>query len=82
MLTEGSYTVNRQALIKWFPDTIAQIVKMNLLKDLINGGEYIITAEDLMEFVVKIPAPLINEPLPEGVTEVHHSIINIVYKSK
>lgn len=79
MLTEGSYTVNRQSLIKWFPGTIVQIVKMNLLNDLIKGGEYIITAEDILEFVVKIPALLINEPLPEGATEVHHSIINIVY---
>jgi hypothetical protein len=36
----------------------------------LNQRRYII-AEDLVEFVVKIPAHC-NEPLPEGVTEIYY----------
>jgi len=80
LLTKGKFTVDRQRLVIHSTDIIAAIVTSNAIKDIILGGEFIITAEDILEKRGRLPAALLNEELPKGYTSAHHSIINIVYK--
>ena len=80
LLTEGAFTIDRNTLIDVSSVVIKSLISLNAERDLRMGGEYIITAEDLLEFIVKVPSKLLNEPVPEGYTEVHHFVIKITYK--
>jgi hypothetical protein len=80
ILKKGKFTVDRQKLVIYSTDVITTLIACNAIKDIVLGGEFIITAEDILEKRKHIPASLLNEELPEGYTSAHHSIINIVYK--
>lgn len=77
---EAPYTVDRGKLIMWYSNEAFQHSRLNMLKDLIMGGEYIITAEDILEKINVVNSKILNEVLPEEITEVHHSLVKIVYK--
>lgn len=79
MITEGNYTMDRKVLVDYMKESLPAIAQINMRIDLIKGGEYIITTEDLLEYGVKFPSKLVNEPAPEG-QEIHHSIIKLTYK--
>lgn len=80
LLKEGQFTIDRRTLIDLCSDIIKSHVALNIESDLKIGGEYILSAEDLLEAVVKVPSKMLNEAVPEGFTEVHRSIIKITYK--
>lgn len=80
LLTVGKFTIDRRTLVELSSDNLKTLIDINAKKDIEIGGEFVITAEDLLEFIVKIPSNKLNEPVPEGYTEVHHSIIKITYK--
>jgi hypothetical protein len=79
MLTEGKFTVDRQRLVAVSMNIISKIA-IQVAKDITLGGEYILTAENLLETMGSIPAFLLNEELPQGYTGAHYSIVTVIYK--
>lgn len=71
--------MDRKVLVDYMKTSLPAIALASMRIDLIKGGEYIIAAEDLLEYGVKFPARLMNEPAPEG-EDIHHSIIKLTYK--
>jgi hypothetical protein len=45
---EGKFTVDRQKLVIYSTDVITTLI-CNAIKDIVLGGEFIITAEDILE---------------------------------
>ena len=79
-ISEGEFTLDRRALVQHAKDLIQTIVSLNAVEDIECGSEFILTAQDLLEFAVVIPSHLMNEKVPAEYSHVHHSIIKITYK--
>jgi hypothetical protein len=48
ILKKGKFTVDRQKLVI-YSDVITTLIACNAIKDIVLGGEFIITAEDILE---------------------------------
>jgi hypothetical protein len=66
ILKKGKFTVDRQKLVIYSTD-ITTLIACNAIKDIVLGGEFIITAEDILEKKAHSRISL-NEELPEGYT--------------
>jgi hypothetical protein len=80
ILETGEYTLDRAALVNYAEKTMHYLAKLQMKNDIIKGGEYILTAQDLLEYIVAVPVRLLNEKTPEGYILAHHSIITLTYK--
>jgi hypothetical protein len=49
MKKKGKFTVDRQKLVIYSTDVITTLIACNAIKDIVLGGEFIITAEDILE---------------------------------
>jgi hypothetical protein len=49
MILKGKFTVDRQKLVIYSTDVITTLIACNAIKDIVLGGEFIITAEDILE---------------------------------
>ena len=69
------YKLDRQVLVEYYPVELAGLTHINLISlDLEIGGEFIISAQDLLEHIEWIEGKLVGSP-----TAVHHSNIELVY---
>jgi hypothetical protein len=66
ILKKGKFTVDRQKLVIYSTDVITTLIACNAIKDIVLG-EFIITAEDILEKESTFRISL-NEELPEGYT--------------
>jgi hypothetical protein len=49
MILKGKIPVDRQKLVIYSTDVITALIACNAIKDIVLGGEFIITAEDILE---------------------------------
>lgn len=80
ILETGEYTLDRAALVKHAEKAMYNLALIQIKEDIIKGGEYILTAQDLLEFIVTVPCSILNEKTPEGFKTAHHSVITLTYK--
>jgi hypothetical protein len=78
ILKKGKFTVDRQKLVIYSTDVITTLIACNAIKDIVLGGEFIITAEDILEKESTFRISFTKSCLKA--IPAHHSIINIVYK--
>lgn len=79
-LTEGSFTVDRKTLVFWSRPILEGVVARRMLRDLVMGSEFVITAQDLLDVCDVLPTHLVNEPVPDGIKTISTDIITITYK--
>jgi hypothetical protein len=77
MIQKKENSLLTEKLVIYSTDVITTLIACNAIKDIVLGGEFIITAEDILEKKAHSRISL-NEELPEGYTSA--SLINIVYK--
>jgi len=71
------YEIDRAVFIEHYLDVVFDLVNLNTIKkDLIQGGEFILTAEELLQSLSFIPGKLVGTKLP-----VKSSECKLVYKS-